>query len=112
MRTACCTLSAAALLLAAVTPLGHAHEANSGWTYPRECCGAADCWEAGTGRPEPDPVPSLSGWRLSDGTVVPFYLARPSPDGRFHLCRWGGDPAGALVEPSERPACLWVPTEG
>ena len=104
--------TATALLLVLSTPLGQAHEAASGWPYPWECCSSMDCWEAGTGRPEPDPIPSPGGWKLSDGTVVPFHLARPSPDGRFYVCRRGGQRTGTVIRPYERPACLWVPTDG
>jgi hypothetical protein len=112
MLAASRTVAAAALLFVLPIPLGQAHEAASGWSYPWECCSATDCWEVGTGGPEPDPVPSPGGWKLADGTVVPFHLARASPDGRFHLCRKGGQPTGAVIRPHERPACLWVPAGG
>ena len=81
---------AATLFLVLTTPLGYAHDAGSGWSYPWECCSSMDCWEVGMGGPEPDPIPSPGGWKLSDGAVVPFHLARSSPDGRFHVCRRGG----------------------
>ena len=106
------TVAAAVLLLLLTMPLGRAHDAGSGWPYPWECCSSMDCWEAGTGGPEPDPIPSPGGWKLSDGAVVPFHLARSSPDGRFHVCRRGGQLTGTVITPHERPACLWVPTNG
>ena len=105
-------VAAAVLLLVLTTPLGYAHDANSGWSYPWECCSSMDCWEVGMGGPELDPIPSPGGWKLSDGAVVPFHLARSSPDGRFHVCRRGGQPTGAVITPYERPACLWVPADG
>jgi hypothetical protein len=112
MRAPFHTVVAAVLLLILMPPLGHAHEADSGWSYPWECCSSMDCSEIGTGQPEPDPVRSPGGWQLSDGTVVPFHLARSSPDGRFHVCRRGGQSKGPVIRPHERPACLWVPSEG
>lgn len=82
--------------------------------YPWECCSDRDCWPTGTGRDarEPDPVAGPGGWRLSDGTIVPYAAARPSPDGRFHVCRSGGSLSGALIVPGGRPPCLWVPPSG
>ena len=105
-------LATAAIVAVLPIPLGQAHEAASGWAYPWECCSATDCRETGAGGSEPDPVPSPGGWKLADGTVVPFHLARSSPDGRFHVCRRGGQPKGPVIRPHERPACLWVPSEG
>ena len=112
MRLAVYPLSAAVLLLVLLPPLEDAHEAKSGWAYPRECCSERDCTETGAGRMEADPVPSPSGWRLSDGTVVPFHLARPSPDGRFHVCRRSGETVGEIIKPVDGPVCLWVPADG
>ncbi|MDP3408207.1 hypothetical protein [Bosea sp. (in: a-proteobacteria)] len=82
--------------------------------YPWECCSDRDCWPTGTGRDarEPDPVAGPGGWRLSDGTIVPYAAARPSPDGRFHVCRSGGSLSGALIVPGGRPPCIWVPPSG
>lgn len=82
--------------------------------YPWECCSDRDCWPTGAGRgaKEPDPVAGPGGWRLSDGTIVPYAAARPSPDGRFHVCRSGGSLSGALIVPGGRPPCLWVPPSG
>lgn len=77
--------------------------------YPYECCHDQDCWMMGAGQREPDPEFTRDGWRLSDGTLVPFQAARPSPDGRFHVCRQGGAASGAVIRPSGAPVCLWVP---
>src|SRR5829696_7247565 len=82
----------------ALAPPNHAARTRSRcrqWmALPLGCCSSMDCWEAGTGGPEPDPIPSPGGWKLSDGAVVPFHLARSSPDGRFHVCRKGGQLTG------------------
>lgn len=76
--------------------------------YPAECCSDRDCWVAGIGGAEPEPRASPSGWVLGDGTLVPYHEARPSPDGKFHVCRHGGSTQGAVVRALDRP-CLWVP---
>jgi hypothetical protein len=82
--------------------------------YPWECCSSQDCWPTGTGADarEPDPVAGPGGWRLFDGTIVPYAATRPSPDGRFHVCRHGGRLAGGLITPHDKPPCLWVPPNG
>ncbi len=62
---------------------------------------------------EPEPVATEGGWRLFDGTVIPYANARPSPDGRFHVCRRGGAANGAVIVPGSQknpqPPCLWAP---
>jgi len=82
--------------------------------YPWECCSSQDCWPMGAAADakEPDPVGTPAGWLLVDGTVVPYLAARPSPDGRFHVCRQGGRGDGAMITPRERPPCLWAPVPG
>lgn len=99
----------AALMVATIAGAARAHE-----FYPWECCSDRDCWPTGAGADakEPDPVAGPGGWRLHDGTVVPYASTRPSPDGRFHVCRSGGAVSGALIAPSGRPPCLWVPPNG
>jgi hypothetical protein len=82
--------------------------------YPWECCSSTDCWMTGTrddgqAMVEPDPQPTRDGWLLYDGTLIPFANARPSPDGRFHVCRQGGAASGAVIRPSGTAPCLWVP---
>jgi hypothetical protein len=77
------------------TPPARAHS-----FYPWECCSDQDCWPMGddADAKEPEPRATPAGWLLTDGSVVPYREARPSPDGRFHVCRrggasrWGGDP--------------------
>ncbi len=78
----------AVVLLALAVVSARAHE----W-YPLACCNTADCYEIGEpGAREPAPTYTPQGWRLHDGVVVPFSKARVSPDGKFHVCRWGGKP--------------------
>lgn len=75
--------------------------------YPPECCSDRDCWIAGVGGAEPEPRSTPSGWVLHDGTLVPYHEARPSPDGRFHVCRHGGSVQGAVIRAGR--VCLWAP---
>lgn len=100
-----------AFVLAGVIAIGIAAltRAQAHSFYPWECCHDEDCWQMGAGGREPDPEFTRDGWRLSDGTIVPFSAARPSPDGRFHVCRQGGAASGAVIRPSGAPVCLWVP---
>lgn len=81
--------------------------------YPHECCHDRDCWPMGDAADarEPEPVASPQGWRLHDGEVVPYAAARPSPDGRFHVCRQGGAAQGPVIRPAARPPCLFVPQQ-
>lgn len=79
--------------------------------YPWECCHDRDCWPMGLDADarEPEPVETAAGWRLHDGVVIPFSETRPSPDGRFHVCRGGGRLEGPVIAPSGRKPCLWAP---
>jgi hypothetical protein len=96
-----------AVALALLTAPARAHS----W-YPFECCSDRDCWPMGEGGREPEPVAGPGGWRLASGEVVAYREARPSPDGRFHVCRRAGQADGALIAPVGRPACLFVPPTG
>lgn len=100
---------AAISIIAALSSPARAHS-----FYPWECCSSQDCWPMGTDADarEPDPVATPSGWRLHDGTVVPYAAARPSPDGRFRVCRRGGSLAGEMITPQQKPPCLWAPVQG
>lgn len=82
--------------------------------YPQDCGSDRDCWPTGieADAREPDPIATPAGWRLHDGTVVPFNRARPSPDGRFHVCRQLGSTTGAIIRPPQQPPCLWAPQPG
>lgn len=95
-------LATALLTLLAVAALAHSF-------YPWECCHDQDCWPTGEPGREPDPTFTPRGWKLFDGTIVPFNQARPSPDGKFHVCRRGGQANGDLIVPDGKPPCLWAP---
>lgn len=79
--------------------------------YPWECCSDRDCWPAGAfdDAKEPEPVADGEDWVLFDGARVKQRAARPSPDGRFHVCRRGGDRAGAVIVASDGRPCFWAP---
>ncbi len=106
----------AGLLLAAILAFAAAafQPARAHSFYPWECCSSQDCWPMGRDADarEPDPIGTHAGWLLQDGTIVPYQAARPSPDGRFHICRQGGRASGELIKPSARPLCLWAPVPG
>lgn len=101
------TLAVAVILLPliGVVTLARAHS-----FYPPECCSDRDCWPAdGASAPgEPQPVETASGWLLHDGTWVARGEERPSPDGRYHVCRAGGVPDGVLIRIGRR-ACFFAP---
>jgi len=82
--------------------------------YPVACCDTRDCHPASTGdadAKEPDPVRVPGGWRLHDGIVIADADAKPSPDGRFHVCRYGGHPRNAVIFTEGKP-CFWRPVPG
>lgn len=72
--------------------------------YPIECCSEKDCFPVPVERVKTAP----GGWVLEDGTFIAFRDARPSPDGRYHLCRYN-DGAGALITVPGKPTCFWAP---
>lgn len=60
--------------------------------YPYECCSEKDCFPV-----EARDVREVrGGWELQDGTFIPYREARPSPDGKFHVCRHSNG-QGALM---------------
>lgn len=75
--------------------------------YPFECCSEKDCF--------PVPVNEVrivpGGWTLHDGTMIEYAEARPSPDGKFHVCR-RQDGTGPLIRMHKKPACFWAPIMG
>ena len=79
--------------------------------YPAECCSDRDCWPMGDASDarEPEPKATSKGWQLSDGSTVAYAAARPSPDGRFHVCRQSGVLNGSVIRPEGRPVCLFAP---
>lgn len=90
---------------------GSVYAARAHSFYPWECCSDQDCWPMGVDADakEPEPRAGPAGWILTDGAIVPYREARPSPDGRFHVCRRGGRPDGEVIRPSAKPQCLYVP---
>lgn len=89
-----------------VTSVGaaEAHEAPSGWTYPKACCSEMDCRavsaEAVKERPQ--------GYIIAlTGEIVPYSDDRlkDSPDGEYHWCSAGGSDSGRTI-------CLFVPPQG
>ena len=97
------------LLIAALvlsTNLGKAHS-----FYTWECCSDQDCWPMGDDKDAREPEPRLQNgyWVLSDGQRVRVQDARPSPDGRFHVCRRYGQANGSVIRPEGKPVCLYTP---
>lgn len=72
--------------------------------YPLSCCSERDCFPVAAEAVEE----VRGGWRLRDGTFIPYAKARPSPDGRFHLCRHQ-DGKGDLIRKADEPDCFWAP---
>jgi hypothetical protein len=97
-----------AVILATTVVAVKSHQAGKGWDYPWECCSDRDCWQMTT-LTEPEPTPTPTGWKLRDGTIVPFAQVRPSPDGDWHVCRRGGTLSGEVITPSGGKTCLWAP---
>lgn len=95
-----------ALMLAAGAPAVKAHS----W-YPWECCSSSDCWPMGTDADarEPDPTIVPGGYRTHDGIFVAERDTRPSRDGRYHVCRYGGSKSASVIAPTGKQICLFVP---
>jgi len=73
--------------------------------YPWECCSDVDCYPI----PVEDVRATPSGWWIAKERVtIPYESARPSPDGRFHICR-NELGKGTLITPSGKPPCFWAP---
>lgn len=87
------------LLLAMLAGPALAHS----W-YPAECCSDRDCYPVPIERVKTVP----GGWLVESNAFIPYANARPSPDGRFHICR-REDGKGDLINPSGQPACFWAP---
>lgn len=87
-----------ALLLS--TAPAPAHEAVTGWLYPRECCGNLDCREV----PASSVLERPGGFLVPSGELLPYRdkRLRDSPDGLYHWCTVGGTNAG-------RTLCLYIP---
>lgn len=72
--------------------------------YPYECCSDRDCFPM----PVSDVRVTPAGYTLGDGTLVEYHEARPSPDGKFHICR-RQDGKGPIIRLHKKPACFWAP---
>lgn len=72
--------------------------------YPFECCSDRDCFPVAVEDVRISPV----GYTLTDGTLIEYAEARPSPDGRFHICR-RQDGKGPIIRLHKKPACFWAP---
>lgn len=73
--------------------------------YPYICCSDQDCYPI----PVEDVRATPQGWRIvKEGITIPYEAARPSPDGRFHICR-NEMGKGTLITPSGHPPCFWAP---
>jgi hypothetical protein len=102
--------TAALLALLATDAAGQQHhhrlellkEQDQDHWYPNTCCDQRDC--------RPYPAASVrrtpGGWRLHDGTLVPFEAALPSGDRRFHRC---DTPNGVLRTLDKSNKCFFVP---
>jgi hypothetical protein len=90
------TTTLTALALAAGIALGAGAAAAHSW-YDPWCCNERDC------SPYPSAKVSVTdvGYRLDDGTVVPFDEARTSQDGNYHRCVLNG-----------RQRCFYAPPMG
>lgn len=82
--------------------------------YPMECCSDADCWPMGedADAKEPDPKIVPGGYLTHDGIFVAEKDVRYSPDGRYHICRYGGRKDADIITAWKKPLCMWVPSNG
>ncbi len=70
--------------------------------YPFYCCHDKDC------RPVDESAVKFTpkGWFITNtGETIPFNRAQYSPDGRFHICSYGGLPEAKTI-------CLFTPGNG
>jgi hypothetical protein len=75
--------------------------------YPWECCSSVDCYPIPVPREEVQATPQ--GWYLlKDKKTIPYESTRPSPDGRFHICRDELGKGKLIIDPKNVP-CLWAP---
>lgn len=78
-----------------------AHDAPSGWTYPKACCSDMDCRAVSAEAITESPDGYVVG---QTGEVLPYSdgRLRDSPDGDYHWCSPGGSETGRTI-------CLFVP---
>jgi len=77
LRIACGIFAATAWLIGAEA-LAHS------W-YPAWCCSDHDCRELVEAKGE-IVAETREGWKLWDGRLIARPYAKPSPDGKFHIC--------------------------
>lgn len=94
------------LIIAAWREPSRAHEAMNGWAYPISCCSGTDCAEVAAEAVQETPAGyvvtvapgSHPMWRADSPAPlvvrIPYAGAKPSPDGRWHICLNG---AGDLL---------------
>ena len=98
------------VLMVIATMLALAGAALAQMRYPGECCGEYDCFNEPVAADLVQRTPD--GWLLKkEQRVIPFAMARRSPDDRFHICR-NEMGKGQIIIPHGRPACLWAPEAG
>lgn len=81
-----------------------AHQAPTGWAYPKECCSNMDCREVSA-----EAISERPGGYVIEATGEQVGYSDPrirqSPDGVYHWCSVaGGD--------DSRTICLFVPPQG
>ncbi len=90
----------------------HAHTSRGGFDYDAWCCNGGDCSEL----PEGSVIAGPTGWvvTLKRGEhpmiksaevrhVIPYKTARPSGDGKFHMC---------LYPTEAESRCFYAPAQG
>lgn len=102
--------AALAFLLSIFSLPALAHQAMQGWTYPLECCHSLDCAETSPSSVRETPsgyvVTIQPGshpmWRADKSAPLvvefPYRSARPSPDGRWHVC----------IDHTGKPLCFFA----
>lgn len=99
-----------AMIFGGFVNAARAHEAPSGWSYPAGCCSNRDCNRIPASRVSEGP----EGYRVElfpgdhdmvptgASYLIPYSLAKQSPDGEYHLC----------ILPSGTMLCWFVPPKG
>lgn len=96
-------VAAAVTVLVLVAMIGYAsaHDAPSGWSYPRDCCSAVDCYPV----PESALRVTPDGLEVVEtGEVLPYSSSKikNSGDYEYHRCSAAGDPEMNTI-------CVFVP---
>ena len=87
-----------------VSGRSEAHQAPTGWAYPKECCSNMDCREISA-----EAISERPGGYVIEATGEQVSYSDPrirqSPDGVYHWCSVAGDS-------DSRTICLFVPPQG